>query len=103
MIEDAYIEPGSRRHTLTNGTPICEKDGRYYDVEGNHLPAYAIRGRLLGGPCGQPTCLCIGACWQDTSREGHPLLCRACAEEKNSRAEMMFGRDYAPPCVPVPA
>lgn len=100
MIEEADIEPGSKRHVLTNGTPICELDGRYYDIDGNPLEPYNVRGQLLGGPCGQPTCLCIGACWQDTSRLGHPLLCRACAEEKNQRAERMR---CDPPCVPVPS
>lgn len=107
MLPDGQqIEAGTTKLTAEDGRVFFRKEGRIYDEMGNNVPAREIRGAILGGICGHPTCHCGNARWRDSSldtywatvksedgvperREFQLLVCDACAAEKNDRAESL--------------
>lgn len=96
MLPDGQqIEAGAVKLTAEDGRVYFRKEGRIYDADGNHVKSSEIRGVILGGICGHPTCHCGNARWRDSSLDGELLVCDACAAEKNDRALSMR---ISPPC-----
>jgi hypothetical protein len=87
MLPDGQqIEAGATKLVAEDGRVFFRKEGQIYDADGNHVHAREIRGAVLGGICGHPTCHCGNARWRDSSL-GNLLVCDDCASEKNRRAE----------------
>jgi hypothetical protein len=88
MLPDGQeIEAGAIKLTAEDGRVFFRKEGQIYDADGNHVKSREIRGVILGGICGHPTCHCGNARWRDHTLEGDLLVCDDCASEKNRRAE----------------
>jgi hypothetical protein len=95
-------DPDARKMTLRDGMEVYIKDGKYFAQSPsgafNEISASRVKGNLLGGPCGYPTCSCGAATYvykfeQDKSY----FVCKDCATELNGRAERIDkGRE--PPC-----
>ena len=83
------IEAGAVKLTAEDGRVFFRKEGQIYDEMGNHISSREIRGAILGGICGHPTCHCGNARWRDHSLEGALLVCDGCAAEKNDRANAL--------------
>jgi hypothetical protein len=88
------IEVGAVKLRAEDGRVYFFKDERFYDADGNHVDKQELRGALLGGKCGHPTCFEFNARWRDSSLKGK-LVCDGCAAEKNDRAMAMR---MTPPC-----
>ena len=95
-------DPDARKMTLRDGSEVYAKDGKFFDETLNEIPMSRIKGNLLGGPCGYPTCSCGAATYVYRFEQDKTyLVCKDCATELNGRAERMrsrFDKDQEPPC-----